>query len=193
MAIAGFAHKKTLITGAARGIGRSTALAAACEGAELVLADVDKARLEDAVEEMNSQGGSVLMAEAFDVADVDAVTAFAETVRTEIGSLDVIMNIGVTLVCPGAVDTPLVGTVDIVGVDRDDPKVQRAMADFQRHAVTPDQAANAILKGVERGTCLVFTSRDIRIGHWAQRFFPFGYRFAMRRLNTRVQELVDRP
>src|SRR5207237_4020879 len=30
-------------------------------------------------------------------------------------------GIGVTLVCPGAVKTPLVGTVEIVGVDRDHP------------------------------------------------------------------------
>src|SRR5689334_19271826 len=32
-------------------------------------------------------------------------------------------GIGVTLVCPGAVDTPLVGTVNIVGVDRDNPVI----------------------------------------------------------------------
>lgn len=60
-------------------------------------------------------------------------------------------DIGVTLVCPGAVDTPLVGTVDIVGIDRNDPKVHRAIAGFQRHAVTPEQAAEAIVKGVKRG------------------------------------------
>ncbi len=33
-------------------------------------------------------------------------------------------RIGVSLVCPGAVKTPLVGTVDIVGVDRDSPKMR---------------------------------------------------------------------
>ena len=31
-------------------------------------------------------------------------------------------GIGVSLVCPGGVRTPLVGTVKIVGVDRDDPR-----------------------------------------------------------------------
>ena len=34
-------------------------------------------------------------------------------------------DIGVSLVCPGAVDTPLVGTVEIVDVDRSHPAVER--------------------------------------------------------------------
>ena len=34
-------------------------------------------------------------------------------------------RIGVSVVVPGAVDTPLVQTVDIAGVDRDHPAVQR--------------------------------------------------------------------
>ena len=48
-------------------------------------------------------------------------------------------RIGVSLVCPGAVKTPLVGTVDIVGVDRDDPKMRKLIALFERRAVTPEQ------------------------------------------------------
>ena len=99
-------------------------------------------------------------------------------------------GIGVTLVCPGAVDTPLVGTVDIVGIDRANPKLQRAVSDFQKHSVTPDQAAESIIKGVKRGTYLVFTSNDIRLGHWAQRWFPFGYRLVMRKLNAKVSRLL---
>ena len=43
-------------------------------------------------------------------------------------------DIGVSLVVPGAVDTPLVQTVQIAGVDRDHPKVQRWI---ERSAVTP--------------------------------------------------------
>ncbi|KQY58280.1 short-chain dehydrogenase [Aeromicrobium sp. Root495] len=101
-------------------------------------------------------------------------------------------DIAVTLVCPGAVDTPLVGTVDIVGVDRDDPKVARSVAKFQKHAVTPEQAAHSIVRGVERGKYLVFTSRDVWIGHLAQRYVPFGYAFAMRRLNRVASRLLTR-
>ena len=94
-------------------------------------------------------------------------------------------RIGVTLVCPGAVDTPLVGTVDIVGVDRDDPTVQKAVDSFARHAVSPEKAAAAIVRGVEKGRYLVYTSQDIRLLHWTQRYVPFVYTLIMRVMNGR--------
>ncbi|KAA1374898.1 SDR family oxidoreductase [Aeromicrobium fastidiosum] len=100
-------------------------------------------------------------------------------------------DIGVTLVCPGAVRTPLVGTVDIVGVDRDHPAVRRTVEHFERHAVTPEAAAAAMIRGVERGDHLVFTSRDVRLGHLAQRWVPWAYDLAMRRLNRRIGEVMD--
>src|SRR5699024_4711527 len=59
-------------------------------------------------------------------------------------------GIGVSLVCPGAVDTGLVQTIDVVGVDREDPEVRALTQRFQRHAVAPEKAAAAILKGVRR-------------------------------------------
>ncbi len=101
-------------------------------------------------------------------------------------------RIGVTLVCPGAVNTPLVGTVDIVGVDRDDPKVQKAIASFSKHAVTPESAAASIVKGVEKGRYVVYTSNDIRLAYWAQRYVPFGYNLAMRLMNRQAQKVLVR-
>ncbi len=51
-------------------------------------------------------------------------------------------RIGVSVVVPGAVNTPLVQTVDIAGVDRDDPAVQRWVRRFSGHAVSPEKAAD---------------------------------------------------
>ncbi|MGA9101285.1 SDR family NAD(P)-dependent oxidoreductase, partial [Aeromicrobium sp.] len=99
-------------------------------------------------------------------------------------------RIGVTLVCPGAVDTPLVGTVDIVGVDRDDPKVIKAVDTFARHAASPEKAAAAIVRGVEKGRYLVYTSQDIRLLHWTQRYVPFAYNLLMRVFNQRARALL---
>ncbi|WP_375000699.1 SDR family oxidoreductase [Aeromicrobium sp. CTD01-1L150] len=101
-------------------------------------------------------------------------------------------GIGVTLVCPGAVRTPLVGTVDIVGVDRDDPQVKKAIAGFEKHAVTPEHAAALILKGMRRGRYLVLTSADIKLGYLAQRYFPIGYTIAMRLLNRKAHQVLRR-
>ena len=50
-------------------------------------------------------------------------------------------RIGVSLVCPGAVRTPLVDSVEIVGVDRSDPRIRREIARFERHAVSPERVA----------------------------------------------------
>ncbi len=271
----------TVITGAASGIGRATALLTAERGARLVLTDVRADDLAETVRLVRAAGGEVLHHAALDVTDQVAVAAFAEAAHDVAGPAYVVMNvagistwgriedlrpehwqrtvdidlmgpihvmsafvpamieagqgghvvnvssaagliglplhapysaakfglrgvsevlrfdleqhgIGVSLVCPGAVDTPLVGTVDIVGVDRDDPRIQAAVAKFQKHAVSPADAARHMVRGVEKGRYLVFTSPDIRLAHLAQRYFPPGYTIAMRVMNRRASRLLRR-
>ncbi len=99
-------------------------------------------------------------------------------------------DIGVTLVCPGAVKTPLVGTVNIVGVDREHPAIRTTVAEFEHHAVTPERAAAAMIRGVEKGTYLVFTSLDIRLGHLLQRYAPWAYDRTMRGLNRKFMRIL---
>ena len=101
-------------------------------------------------------------------------------------------RIGVTLVCPGAVDTPMVGAVEMVGVDRDDLTVQKAADSFARHAVTPEKAATAIVRGVERGRYMVYTSQDIRALHLTQRYVPFVYNIIMRVMNQQARRVLKR-
>ena len=50
-------------------------------------------------------------------------------------------RIGVSVVVPGAVKTPLVQTVEIAGVDRDDPQVRKWVDRFGGHAVSPEDVA----------------------------------------------------
>jgi NAD(P)-dependent dehydrogenase (short-subunit alcohol dehydrogenase family) len=92
-------------------------------------------------------------------------------------------RIGVSLVCPGGVDTPLVGTVDIAGIDRDDPAMRRLTKLFARSAVTPHRAAKCIVEGVTRNRYLVYTSPEIRAIHAAQRYTPHVYNLIMRVMN----------
>lgn len=101
-------------------------------------------------------------------------------------------GIHVGLVCPGGVDTGLVRTIEIVGVDRDDPEVQRLTSRFQRHAVTPERAAQAILRGMRRRKYMIFTSPDIRIGYWWQRKFAPPYEWVMRLLNAYVTRAANK-
>jgi short-subunit dehydrogenase len=101
-------------------------------------------------------------------------------------------GIGVSLVCPGAVRTPLVGTVEIVGVDRDDPEVERMARHFEKRAVSAERVAERILEGIRKDRYMVFTSRDIQVGYWFQRKFAWPYERAMRLLNDRMVAVAAR-
>jgi NAD(P)-dependent dehydrogenase (short-subunit alcohol dehydrogenase family) len=99
-------------------------------------------------------------------------------------------GIGVSLVCPGGVATPLTETVRIAGVDKASPAFLKAHARFRKRAVTPEQAAESILRGVRRNRYWVYTSNDIRLVHWLQRVFPPGYVLAMRVMNVGANRVL---
>ena len=264
--------KSVFLTGAASGIGRATALAAARKGAVLFLTDVDEPGLLRVVEEIRGSGGEVAYAAPVDVSDHDAVRAMAAEITASHGAMDVVMNIagiaswgtitamphrtwqrvvdvnlmgpiavleylvppmieagrgghvvnvssaagiigmpwhaaysaskfglrgvsevlrfdlarhriGVSLVCPGGVDTGLTETVNIAGVDNTSATFRKLQARFKKRAVTPEKAAAAILRGVRKNRYWVYTSPDIYVAHLAQRYFPPGYWIAMTVMN----------
>lgn len=93
-------------------------------------------------------------------------------------------RIGVSVVVPGAVKTGLVQTVQIAGVDRDDPNVQKWVDRFAGHAVSPEKAAAKILDGVRRNRFLIYTSLDIRALYAFKRVAWWPYSVAMRQVNV---------
>jgi NAD(P)-dependent dehydrogenase (short-subunit alcohol dehydrogenase family) len=275
VAFATLSGKRCLVTGAASGIGRATALAAARQGAELFLTDVDAEGLEGTRAEIELAGGRVGRAQALDIRDHEAVLALAAAIHADHGSVDVVMNvagvstwgtierlqhsdwqqmidvnllgpvsvleafvpamiaagngghvvnvssaaglfglpwhaaysaskfglrgvsevlrfdlrrhgIGVSLVCPGGVRTPLVESVKIVGVDAESPRIRKLKARFEKRAISPEQVAAKILEGIAKDRYLVFSSNDIRVGYWAQRLCPPLYELAMRVANDQL-------
>lgn len=93
-------------------------------------------------------------------------------------------RIGVSVVVPGAVKTPLVDTVHIAGVDRTDPRVQKWVDRFSGHAVSPEHAADRILTGMTRNRFLIYTSPDIRALYAFKRLAWWPYSVAMRQVNV---------
>jgi len=90
------AGKVSLVTGASRGIGRAIAIELARQGATVVLAARDAARLDEAVGEIAAAGGqaSSLSLDIADRASIDA--AFAKVLETH-GRLDhLVNNAGIT-------------------------------------------------------------------------------------------------
>ncbi|MBO0677410.1 SDR family oxidoreductase [Mycolicibacterium sp. S2-37] len=269
----GFAGKRCLLTGAASGIGRATALKLAAQGAELYLTDRDAEGLETTVADARALGARVPVHRVLDISDFDAVAHFGADVHAEHPAMDVVMNIagisawgtvdrlshhhwksmidvnlmgpihvietfvppmiearrgghlvnvssaaglvalpwhaaysaskyglrglsevlrfdlarhriGVSVVVPGAVKTPLVQTVQIAGVDRDDPNVQKWTNRFTGHAVSPEHVADRILTGVRRNRYLIYTSADIRAFYLFKRTMWWPYSVAMRQVNV---------
>ncbi|CDQ42828.1 SDR family oxidoreductase [Mycolicibacterium neoaurum] len=268
-----FAGKRVLLTGAASGIGRATALKLAELGAELYLTDRDAEGLDIVVSDAEALGATVAAHRALDVSDFEAVSAFADDVHAANGALDIVMNIagisawgtvstlshqhwksmidvnlmgpihvietflppmvaagrgghlvnvssaagivalpwhaaysaskyglrglsevlrfdlarhriGVSVVVPGAVKTGLVQTVQIAGVDREDPRVAKWVDRFAGHAVSPEHAADKILAGVQRNRFLIYTSADIRALYAFKRVAWWPYSVAMRQVNV---------
>jgi NAD(P)-dependent dehydrogenase (short-subunit alcohol dehydrogenase family) len=99
-------------------------------------------------------------------------------------------GIGVSLVCPGMVKTPLVGTLEVRGVDRQHPKLEETKVEFEKRAVTPEQVAKKIVRGIEKNRYLVFTSPDIRLLHWWQRKFSPVYKLVMLQLQRRFDKML---
>ncbi|MGE2712693.1 SDR family oxidoreductase [Mycolicibacterium litorale] len=269
----GFSGKRCLLTGAASGIGRATALRLARDGAELFLTDRDADGLETTVADARALGGTVAVHRALDISDYDAVVQFAADIHRDHPAMDIVMNIagvsawgtvdrlthqhwksmvdinlmgpihvietfvppmiearrgghlvnvssaaglvalpwhaaysaskyglrglsevlrfdlarhriGVSVVVPGAVKTPLVQTVQIAGVDREDPNVQKWTNRFTGHAVSPERAAERILAGVRRNRYLIYTSPDIRAFYLFKRTMWWPYSVAMRQVNV---------
>ena len=88
--------RTVLVTGAAGGIGRASAIAAAARGARLIVTDIKADELAATVEVIAGSGADVLTSEVVDLTDHDAVTSFGERVHSDHGSVDVIMNVAGT-------------------------------------------------------------------------------------------------
>lgn len=91
MAITDFQQKTVVITGAASGIGRATALAFAREGADIVAADLNAEALEPVRKEIQSLGVDC-MPYAVNVAVESAMKPFAEAVQARFGAPHVLIN-----------------------------------------------------------------------------------------------------
>jgi 3-oxoacyl-[acyl-carrier protein] reductase len=87
----GLKEKVVIVTGAAAGIGRATAVAFAGEGARVVLWDVSEDKGFELVKEVRGSGGEATFARV-DVADAAAVSAATDAALRHWGRIDVLVN-----------------------------------------------------------------------------------------------------
>lgn len=97
-----------------------------------------------------------------------AVVGLSEVLRYDLRQ----HGIGVSVVCPGAVDTPMKHSAAILGVRPDNPRLLDLRRRFDRQTVTPDWVARVTCTAIERERFLVFTSWDVRALHFTRRHLP---------------------
>lgn len=83
--------KVALVTGASRGLGRTIAEGLAANGATVVLAARDAAKLRQAAEELSARGYAVDV-ECFDLLDKEAVSRTVPKLIERHGKLDILLN-----------------------------------------------------------------------------------------------------
>lgn len=84
--------KTVLVTGAGSGIGKETALAFARRGADLVICDLNADGLAETERRITQLGRTVTLARRVDVAEREAMRAFADEVHAKVEAVDILMN-----------------------------------------------------------------------------------------------------
>jgi NAD(P)-dependent dehydrogenase (short-subunit alcohol dehydrogenase family) len=105
-----------LVTGAASGIGRETALAFARAGAKLVVCDLNERGIEETAQAIRSLGRPVL-ARPVDVASPTAMGELADAVHREHEAVDILVNNAGVGLGAGFLDTTLADWDWIVGIN----------------------------------------------------------------------------
>lgn len=271
---------KVLITGAASGIGRATAIAMARLGACLFITDINDEGLKQTGALITDAGGTVGGLQAFDITSLEEMQAFAREAHAKSGPIEVLINnagialfalvedmrhehwakvintnlwgaihaiecflpemirakkghvvnvsstagltgapwhaayaaakwgllglsevlrydlrqhhIGVTVICPGAVDTPMKHSVEILNVDKERPSSQKILHRFEKHAVSPEYVAGLMIKAIEKRKFLVITSWDIKALYFLKRCcFPL-YHLILGRISTMLNRMKRR-
>ena len=116
MDVTNLSGKTVLVTGAASGIGKETALAFARRGAGLAICDMNEAGLAETAHQIRTMGRDVI-AQRVDVASADDMREFAAAVHAQVDAVDILMNNAGVGLGAGFLDTSLADWEWIIGVN----------------------------------------------------------------------------
>jgi NAD(P)-dependent dehydrogenase (short-subunit alcohol dehydrogenase family) len=275
--IGSLSGRVVVITGAASGIGRATAILLAERGARVALGDIDELGLRAVASEIRERGAPEPCALPVDVTRADAIERFRAFVEAKLGAADALVNaagvvvvgsvlatslddwehvlavnlrgpalvcrafvpamlargargqlvlvasasafytpselgaygatkhglvglaqalreeleprgLGVSVVCPGFVDTPIVERARFVGEPDPEAKRERVRRWLSRRGLRPERVAGAVVRAVERGGDLVPVGAEA----WVLRALERAAPGSAARLAGVVRRVLDR-
>ena len=92
-------------------------------------------------------------------------------------------GVGVSAICPGVINTPIIDTTRFLG-DQDDPKVRKRTTRLFRRGHKPEAVADAIVEAVERNRSVVPVGVEAWFG-WALNRLPVRVHDALLRMSPR--------
>lgn len=106
------------------------------------------------------------------------VLLFSESLRAELAE----HRIGVSAICPGLVDTNIVSSTPIAGLDAETEHSQRDRLDrfYRRRGFTPDRVASEIVAAIEHDKAVVPVTVEAKVGYRIYRFAPWLSRLGAR-------------
>ncbi len=110
------------------------------------------------------------------------VLGLSEGLRMELAAV----GIGVTAICPGFINTPIVEASRLRGIAAEPQNRERAIAFYRRRNYTPERVAQNILKAVQRNRAVAPISPEAWLMYWGMRFVPGLYRWINQRLAARA-------
>jgi len=275
MNVRNLSGKTVLVTGAASGIGRETALACARRGANLVICDVDEGGMGETEQQARALGSDVY-AQRVDVAGREAMRQFSEAVHQRVAALDLLVNnagvgllggflhttledwdriiginllgvvygchffvppmvsrgkgghvvnvssaagiaaseelsaysttkfgvfglsealrnelmrhgIGVTVICPGIINTPITQTAPIRGPEGTPQMRQKMVEVYRRRSYGPERVAVNILKAVQRNRAVAPVSPEAWASYFLKRLVPGVVAALIRKMDERMR------
>ncbi len=167
-----FEGRVAIVTGAAHGIGRVYAERLSAEGAQVVIADLDKEGSEGVAKSITSSGGQAIGVEC-DVSDEESVAAMVKATVDAYGKIDVLINnAGIMTV----VAMSRVGFEEITRAEWDKMmNVNVAGTWIVCKAVVPEMRKNGYGKIVNISSGTVFKGAPTRVHYVASKAAVIGF------------------
>ncbi len=96
------------------------------------------------------------------------VLGFSECLRAELS----LHGIGVTAVCPGVINTAIVRTSKMYGLNEDPELREQGIRAFERRNYSPERVAQKILRAVQKNRGVAPISPEAWAGYWVKRLAP---------------------